>query len=199
LFDDHDELLPPVTMGKALLGYHTSLAMHLNRSEAFLAENPRRDHPVTEPAPTITSKVRSATWVQTNNDSRQAGGTKKRITRTIEAPSPSVTGQVGKWHIVSAWVHQSPATTVQGDPRIAPRGHHDRQFNGETVRVSVEEAACLQSFPAGYPWQGSRTKQYEQIGNAVPPLLAVAVLGHLLRIDGWQDICRNAYRSERAA
>jgi DNA (cytosine-5)-methyltransferase 1 len=35
-----------------------------------------------------------------------------------------------------------------------------RVHRGETTRVSIEDASTLQGFPAGYPWQGSRTKQF---------------------------------------
>ncbi len=41
--------------------------------------------------------------------------------------------------------------------------------------ISVREAARLQSFPDSFVFYGSRSAQFIQIGNAVPPLLSMAI------------------------
>ena len=42
-------------------------------------------------------------------------------------------------------------------------------------RLTVEEAAAIQTFPPEMDWVGPQSAKYRQIGNAVPPLLGVAV------------------------
>jgi DNA (cytosine-5)-methyltransferase 1 len=117
-------------------------------------------------------------------------------------PAPTVTGggtETGgaepiaklaeRWASRPDWCYRRPATTVVGSFRpdvIAAPGYRttvSRQNAPDSIRVSVAEAGILQSFPADYPWQGSKTKQYLQAGNAVPPGLALHALSSAAGID----------------
>jgi DNA (cytosine-5)-methyltransferase 1 len=53
--------------------------------------------------------------------------------------------------------------------------------SSEAIRIGVEEAGILQGFRADYPWHGSRSRRFIQIGNAVCPPLACLVVEAISR------------------
>lgn len=91
--------------------------------------------------------------------------------KTMGAAFHAEGGKSGWWRRL-AW--DSPAPTILGMPDHSSTGliHPD-----EVRCLSVNECAALQSFPPETRFAGSSRSQYQQIGNAVPPLLGEA-LGH---------------------
>lgn len=108
-----------------------------------------------EPAFGLTEKARSWT-VRTGANTMKHGRTADDVEpyeRSCDEPSPTVVGSaLGK----GVW------TVTDADER--------------PVKLTVRDALVLQSFPPDWPVQGSRTAQFRQVGNAIPPGLARAAL-----------------------
>lgn len=117
---------------------------------------------VDEPSPTITSSMDNGNlrWFYDRRQNQGPPEARERVRLVpVDEPAPTL-GSAGLATGRDVWVHE-----------------HD---DSGAKRVELHEAAVLQGFPSGYPFQGSRSKRFEQIGNAVPPPLARAVIGALV-------------------
>lgn len=138
--------------------------------------------------------------VNTGRAWKKGGSREDAQTVPSSRPAPTLTGKSGEqWNLHPEWAMRRPATTVAGDSRVWPPGHKvnasdrerlgaeeaDRRYGDragtEAVKLEVAEGLALQGFRTSYPVQGTKSKAWEQVGNAVPPPLAAAIVRHLTR------------------
>lgn len=85
-------------------------------------------------------------------------------------------------------------TLVNGDRQWVEQYHASLMLGGSVTtsipsnlrRISVQEAAVIQTFPRDMPWHGSQSSRYRQIGNAVPPKMSFAVAQSVAKALGLQ-------------
>ena len=167
---------PWVSMAEAL-GWAGPLAAGVVNTRGERKTQGGNEFSPSGPSWALTEKTRS--WVVRTSFGRPTRGAHE--VDPFQSPSHAVTTKARSWVLLRNTQERAavrkldePASTLLFGARgndvswIAP--------DNSPIRISIEEAAVLQSFPAGYPFQGTKTQKFLQVGNAVPPLLALHVL-----------------------
>lgn len=154
------------------------------------------------PSPTLTSHLgvtRSPTGTQgVYLDAIERGGF--RFKNVVPAPSKIATSGIGSIYAPNTvnvdteeggrlqsypeWAFNRPATTIVGSfrpevvaaPGYRTKGDPSCQNAPGSYASTVDERTKLMSYTAPFPFQGNKSEVSLQIGNAVPPLVASAVL-----------------------
>lgn len=147
----------------------------LGLGETGHGQSNRRLHPA-EPSPTITADEGAAVPpvhykgpVQ-NHEIVEHSESHKDVIRAMD---PGYTGESVTRRRLAP---DEPSGTVTVSS-TTPQAHYE-----QIRRLTVRECARLQSFPDWFVFEGGKTEQLRQVGNAVPPRLQQHMTAHVGRI-----------------
>jgi DNA (cytosine-5)-methyltransferase 1 len=116
-------------------------------------------------------------------------GPAKTIPASMGGNATPIIDQDELEHGAEPWVVEYHRRLQSGEPPL-------KRAPNRLRRITVHEAAALQTFPAGWEFAGPRVAQYRQVGNAVPPNLAEAVALSVRRVLEHQDAAAEAAERE---
>jgi len=173
-----------------------------------------------EPCTTIAAQTgggagNAGPFVVTTSQTSQVGPVKSRrrepVEGSVDAPAPAVRAQQGTGLCLTRAASEPerldrPApcvTAVEGKgSNDSYRGPDERPKLNKASdamwlatgrrRLTVEECATLCAFPDGYPFQGTKTARYRQVGNCVVPPCAEAIGRAVLAADTEGTCARSA-------
>jgi DNA (cytosine-5)-methyltransferase 1 len=158
--------------------------------------------PVTPPRATHGPGMFTRPWVSMGEALKVSGATTagfdSKTVKNVDGPSPTITTEAGRttpWtssgvpFVLSASRNtatnpnqERPVPSWEPAPSIGGKGNQILASREDRRRLTVAECATLQGFE-DHPWQGTKTAQYRQVGNAVPPKLAQVVVEAILEAD----------------
>lgn len=152
------------------------------------------EFPVDGPSWALTEKARS--WILHTNRNQQKDGSRQTID-PHSAPAPALTSKSGgQWVLKHNARANATVRTIDEPAATLAFGHARNEYeftNGSDSRMlTVQEGSVLQSMPFDYPYQGTKTKVFEQIGNMVPGRFAAHVASAASGVPFLQDALTQA-------
>ncbi|GGH93904.1 DNA cytosine methyltransferase [Arthrobacter liuii] len=171
----------PVTVEQAAVLQSYPGMLRSNYGTGGDASN-RGERSADQPAPTLTSKADRNKWDGERNMTTDEAAALQSYPATVVRTSmgkPKEDDRNGS-HELDPFNRPAHTLTSKSDQWLIKCADTAR-------KIALDEAGTLQTYERPFVWCGTKTKQFLQIGNAVPPLLAEHILAALIGIPTTQE------------